>query len=193
GMRTYDYIVAMKEAHQFNVSNPFSDSDFSSDDDISEPDSPTRPIIMSPERIAVRIDTESGLTSNQSFRPSIDPWKLIQMSKEKAFMAKEKAKEKVAKEKQTVEHESLNPLPLEMKRGPLVLPERDLNITPLLPKPSFPGRLSSPRRRFSGSPNQKFRNKFDLKITEVSSDLESYISRQVLCTVLRDESQPSPR
>ncbi|KAK9665834.1 hypothetical protein RND81_14G139700 [Saponaria officinalis] len=214
GMRTYDYILAMREANQFNISELSSDSDLSSDDS-SESASPTRPIVMSqfvcnrqkmiqsPERLTVRIDTDSN--QNQSFRPSIDPWRLIQMSKEKAFIAKEKAKDQLAKEKQIVEHDILNPLPSEMKSGPLVKSQKDLNITglsitPLILKGRFPGsprRFSSPRRRFSGSPaglqNQKYRNNFDLKITEVSRDLESYISRQVLCSVVRDGSEASPR
>jgi len=64
-----------------------------------------------------------------------------------------------------------------------------------------PGRFSSPRRRFSGSssstvpsPKQKYRTNFDLKLTEVSRELESYISRQVLCSVIKqDGSEASPR
>lgn len=45
-MRTYDYILAMREENQFSGLEPLNDSDFSSDDS-SEPASPKRPIVMS--------------------------------------------------------------------------------------------------------------------------------------------------
>ncbi|KAG4917200.1 hypothetical protein JHK87_054757 [Glycine soja] len=69
-----------------------------------------------------------------------------------------------------------------------------------------PGRFSSPRRRFSAgsptvfsssmmaSPHHKYRSSFDLKLTGVSRELETHISRQVLCSVIsKDDSEPSPR
>ena len=44
-MRTYDYILAMKEENQFTV-DPFDDSDMSSDDS-SDFDSPEKPTLLS--------------------------------------------------------------------------------------------------------------------------------------------------
>lgn len=118
------------------------------------------------------------------------------MSKEKALIAAERARERIRQKLPTTEP-TLKPLPLETKQGPLMNPERKKlaipsEMTPVSPKPWFPGspsgRFSSPRRRFSGSPSprpQKYRSNFDLKLTEVSRELETYISRQVLCTVLK--------
>ncbi|KAL6968729.1 protein S-acyltransferase [Sarracenia purpurea var. burkii] len=65
--------------------------------------------------------------------------------------------------------------------------------------------VSSPGRQFSSSPmsmfpnsaatpQHKYRSKFDLKLTEASRELETYISRQVLCSILKkDGSEASPR
>lgn len=138
---------------------------------------------------------------------SIDPWKLLNLSREKALLAAEKARERFMKPK-PVEHDPLKPLPLETKCGPSVNSDKSLGgssgsgSTPLLPKgwlSGSPGRFSSPRRRFSGSgvvpsPKQKYRSNFDLKLTEVSKELETYISRQVLYSVIKqDGSEASPR
>ncbi|XWS36018.1 hypothetical protein CRYUN_Cryun20dG0046100 [Craigia yunnanensis] len=227
GMRTYDYILAMKEENQFPV-DPFDDLDISSDDS-SDFDSPEKPTFMSkficreqrtqnPSRLSIRIDGDhpeaSTLTSKKQggFHVSIDPWKLINLSREKALLAAEKARERLLKQKRAVELDPLKPLPLETKRGPLTNPERNMAnsgtaTTPLISKgglPGSPGRFSSPRRRFSGSPTmfssvmpspkQKYRSNFDLKLTEVSRELETYISRQVLCSVIKkDGSEASPR
>lgn len=165
--------------------------------------------------MSIRID-ENPETSNfikkQGFRASIDPWKLIKMSKEKALQAAEKARERLMKQKPVMENEALQPLPLETKSGPLMNPEKKKTVndhsvlTPLTSKGTFTGsprRLSSPRKRFSSSPTlhsgvmpspkQKYRSNFDLKLTEVSRELETYISRQVLCSVLKkDGSEASP-
>ncbi|CAO2818232.1 unnamed protein product [Amaranthus hypochondriacus] len=220
GMRTYDYILAMREENQFSSLDPLNDSDFSSDDS-SEPASPKRPTIKfqfmckgqsthsSPGRSTVKIDPESGtsiMKQNQHYHASIDPWKLIQMSKEKAMKAAEKAKEK-----QKVEHELLNPLPFEMKNGLLMKPERDMEnpgsgLSPHISKATLSGSprtFSSPRRRFSGSQatlsnagalqNPKYRSSFDLKLTEVSRELEDHISKQALFSVLKDRIEASPR
>ncbi|XP_021770024.1 protein S-acyltransferase 18-like [Chenopodium quinoa] len=213
GMRTYDYILAMRAEHRFSGLESLNDSEFSSDDS-SEPASPKRIILsqfigqksnLSPEQLSVKIDPQSGtsiINQNQHFRASIDPWKLIQMSKEKALKAAEKAKEK-----QMVEHEQLNPLPFEVKKGPLEKPERDQNkTTPLVSiarHPGSPGRFSSPRRRISGSPatlsntaaqpSQIYKSNFDLKLTGVSRELEGYISKQVLCSIVKDGAEASPR
>ncbi|XVF33002.1 hypothetical protein REPUB_Repub17cG0130800 [Reevesia pubescens] len=224
GMRTYDYILAMKEKNQFTV-DPFDESDISSDDS-SDFDSPEKPTFVSrficrgqrtqnPSRLSIDGDPEasSALTSNkQGFHVSIDPWKLISLSREKALLAAEKARERLMKQKPSVELDPLKPLPLETKRGPLMNPEKNMGnsgiaTTPLISKgrlPGSPGRFSSPRRRFSGSPTtfssvlpspkQKYRSSFDLKLTEVSRELETYISRQVLCSVIKkDGSEASPR
>lgn len=222
GMRTYDYILAMREANRFSALDPLNDSEYSSDDS-SEPSSPVKPTVLSqimckgqrknlsPGQLSVKIDPESGtsmVNQNQHFRASLDPWKLIEMSKEKALKAAEKAIEK-----QKIEQEVINPLPFEQKSGPLAKPERDQNntgllMTPIIPKarlPGSPGRFSSPRRRFSGSPatlpdtavvqNQIYKSKFDLSLTGVSRELEGYTSKQVLCSIVKDgaEASPTPR
>uniref|UniRef100_F6HZF8 S-acyltransferase n=1 Tax=Vitis vinifera TaxID=29760 RepID=F6HZF8_VITVI len=227
GMRTYDYILAMREENQPMELDPFNDSDFSSDDS-SEFDSPEKPTFVSrficrgqrmnqnpTRRLSIRIDEDpatSNLIKKQGFRAGIDPWKLIKMSKEKALLAAEKARERLMKQKPVVEHDALQPLPLETKSGPLMNPERKTvndhsSLSPLTSKGTFPGspgRLSSPRKRFSSSPTvlsgvvpspkHKYRSNFDLKLTEVSRELETYISRQVLCSVLKkDGSEASPR
>ncbi|XVF80388.1 hypothetical protein PTKIN_Ptkin15bG0066500 [Pterospermum kingtungense] len=236
GIRTYDYILAMKEENQFPV-DPFDVSDMSSDDS-SDFDSPEKPTFVSrficrgqrtqsPSRLSIRIDgdhpEDSTLTGKkQGFHVSIDPWKLIKLSREKALLAAEKARERLMKQKPAVELDPLKPLPLETKRGPLMNTERNMAnsgtaTTPLISKgklPGSPGRFSSPRRRFSGSlvfrnsnnasptmfssvvpsPKQKYRSNFDLKLTEVSRELETYISRQVLCSVIKkDGTEASPR
>ncbi|KAG1326091.1 protein S-acyltransferase 18 [Cocos nucifera] len=206
GMRTYDYILAMREQSQ--SFDPFEDSDSSSDESIDF-DSPERPTFLSrflcrrhepnqsTRRLSIRIDKESNsASSNKKAEFHIDPWKLIKMSKEKALIAAERARERIRQKLPSTES-TLKPLPLETKQGPLMNPEMNKvaipsEITPVAPKPWFPGspsgRFSSPRRRFSGSPSprpQKYRSNFDLKLTEVSRELETYISRQVLCTVLK--------
>uniref|UniRef100_A0A5B7BJH6 S-acyltransferase n=1 Tax=Davidia involucrata TaxID=16924 RepID=A0A5B7BJH6_DAVIN len=223
GMRTYDYILAMKEENQSMEQELFEDSDFSSDESI-ESDSPEKPAFVSRficrerranqnlPRLSIRIDGDpepSTLTKKQGFRANINPWKLINMSREKVMMAAEKARERIMKEKPMAEHGSIKPLPLETKSGPLMNLDRNMagigsNLTPLISKGKFPGSpgwFSSPRRRFSGSPTMlsgsiaspkhKYRSNFDLKLTEVSRELETYISRQVLCSVLKNESEAS--
>lgn len=46
GIRTYDYIMAMKEENQSTELDPFDDSDFSSDES-TEFDSPEKPTFVS--------------------------------------------------------------------------------------------------------------------------------------------------
>ncbi|XP_022770718.1 protein S-acyltransferase 18-like isoform X2 [Durio zibethinus] len=225
GMRTYDYILALKEENQFTI-DPFENSDISSDDS-SDFDSPEKPTLLSrlicrgqrtqnPSRVSIRIDGDpeaSTLTSKkQGFHVSIDPWKLIYLSREKALLAAEKARERLMKQKPAVELDPLKPLPLETKHGPLINLERNMasgtaTPPPLISKSRLPGSprwFASPRRRFSGSPTmfssvipspkEKYRSNFDLKLTEVSRELETFISRQVLCSVIKkDGSEASPR
>ncbi|KAL5795836.1 hypothetical protein ACOSQ2_000656 [Xanthoceras sorbifolium] len=216
GMRTYDYILAMKEQNQFP---DLDDSDFSSDDS-SDFDSPERPTLVSrficrgqrvnqkAATLSIKIDRDpeaSSITKKQGFRVGIDPWQLIKLSREKALLAAEKARERLMKQKPALEHDSLKPLPLETKCGPLMNPDRNLpntgsGSTPLISigrLPGSPGRFSSPRRRFSvspkrfsgilPSPKQKYKSNFDLKLTEVSREMETYISRQVLCSVMKKD------
>ncbi|KAF5194553.1 S-acyltransferase [Thalictrum thalictroides] len=228
GMRTYDYILAMKEENQSMEMQPLDDLDFSSDDS-SDFDSPEKPKFISRficggrkssqelTRLSIRIDNEpapSTLKKKPGFRASINPWTLIKMSREKALMAAEIAKERLAKQKPAVENESLKPLPLETKCGPMMMnPEKNMayatgsGTTPLMSKGWFQGSppvFSSPRRRFSGSPTmfpsallsaqQNYRSSFDLKLTEVSRELENYISKQVVCSVLKkdgDDASPA--
>ncbi|XP_059659282.1 protein S-acyltransferase 18 [Cornus florida] len=232
GMRTYDYILAMKEENRSVELEPFEYSDFSSDlssDESIDSDSPEKPTFVSrficrehrinqnPPRLSIRIDGEpdpSSSSKKQGLHASIDPWKLINMSREKALMQAQKARERIMKQKPVTESDSLKPLPLETKRGPLINQDRNVagmgsGLTPLICKargvPGSPGRCSSPRRRFSSSPRMfstcsvaspknKYKSNFDLKLTEVSRELETYISRQVLCSILKkDGSEASPR
>lgn len=165
--------------------------------------------------MSIRIDGDpdpSPLTKKQGFHVSINPWKLIKLSRDKALLAAEKARERLMKQKPVLEHDPMHPLPLETKSGPIMYPDRNLSntgsgSTPLISigrVPGSPRRFSSPRRRFSVSPNrfsgvapspkQKYRSNFDLKLTEVSRELETYISRQVLCSVIKkDGCEASPR
>ncbi|KAI3876853.1 hypothetical protein MKX03_009488 [Papaver bracteatum] len=155
GMRTYDYILELKEANE--SIDPFSDSGFSSDDR-SYFYSPEKPTFIfrfvcdghkAPARLSIRIDGEpnpSALNKKPGFRANIDPWKLIKMSSEKALLVAEKTRERIMKQTSMKELESLKPLPLEMKSGPLMMnPEKknmdstDSGITPLVTKGWFPG------------------------------------------------------
>ena len=135
--------------------------------------------------MSIRIDGDpeaSTLTSKkQGFHVNIDPWKLLNLSREKALLAAEKARERFMKQKPAMELDPLKPLPLETKPGPLMKLEINMANSgtaamPLISKgglPGSPGRFSSPRRRFSGShimlssfmpsPKQKYRSNFDLK------------------------------
>ncbi|XP_039007491.1 protein S-acyltransferase 18-like [Hibiscus syriacus] len=221
GMRTYDYIMAMKEEENQFTLDPFEESDVSWDDS-SDLDSPEKPSFISrficrgqgtqnSSRLSIRIDGDpepSTLTSKkQGFHVSIGPWKLISLSRDKAILAAEKARERLRMQKPEVELDPLKPLPLETKRGPLLNPERNMansGTTPLISKAKLPGSpvgLTSPRRRFSGSPTMfssvmpsPKQSNFDMKLTKVSRELETYISRQVLCSVIKkDGSEASPR
>ncbi|KAK7344332.1 hypothetical protein VNO77_13807 [Canavalia gladiata] len=224
GMRTYDYILAMREENQDMELESLDDSDFSSDDSFDF-DSPEKPTLMSrflckgnqgSPRLSIRIEGEtepSPLIKTKKFHVSINPWKLIKMTREKALLAAEKARERLMKEKPMGEPNSLKPLPLETKCGPLMNPDKNMDTegfgsTSSIAKgrlPGSPGRFSSPRRRFSAgsptvfsssmmaSPRHKYRSSFDLKLTGVSRELDTHISRQVLCSVIsKDDSEPSP-
>lgn len=167
--------------------------------------------LQNTQRLSIRIEKDSvSSTANKNAEIQIDPWKLIKMSKEKTLIAAERAREKMRQKLSPkiagLSISPLKPLPLEMKHGPLTNEEtrkkvvRDL--TPVISRSWFsvsPNKhLSSPRRRFSGSPSprpQKFRNSFDPKLTQISRELETYISKQVLCSVLKqgeEDHQPSP-
>ncbi|KAL8054548.1 hypothetical protein ABFX02_04G001000 [Erythranthe guttata] len=229
GISTYDYILAMKEENQSMEIESLEDSDLSSDDDnddegYSDWDSPEKkPTFISriiackdgknPEKLAIRIDGEAAEESSlsdvsnkkQGFRASIDPWKLINLSREKALLAREK----LLKQKPIVDSDPLKPLPLEIKSGPLMkLDNKDREAAGfgLIAKGvAVRGQFSSsPRRRLSSSPkpqhhhaiitsvpspkHNRYRSDFDLKLTQVSRELETYISRQVLCSVLKNDS-----
>ncbi|KAK4486695.1 hypothetical protein RD792_006755 [Penstemon davidsonii] len=223
GISTYDYILAMKEENQSMELESLEDSDSSSDES-DESDSPEKPApfisriickegkINNPQKLVIRIDGKSDSstpTKKQGFRASIDPWKLLNLSREKALLAAERAREKLVGHRQE-SGDPLKPLPLETKSGLLMKPDNKmdyLSLTPMISKSvvlSSPGRFSSPRRRLSGSPIRQpgwvpspkhtHRSDFDLKLTQVSREMETYISRQVLCSVLKnDGSEASPR
>lgn len=172
---------------------------------------------QSSPRLSIKIerDTEpSPLINTKRFHVSINPWKLIKLTSEKAIIATEKARERLVRERPTREHSSLRPLPLETKRGPLMNVDQNIGnegtgSTPFITKGKLhvsPVSLSSPRRRFSAgsstvfsssiiaSPQHKYRSSFDLKLTGVSRELETHISRQVLCSVMsKDGSEVSPK
>ncbi|XP_022945522.1 protein S-acyltransferase 18-like isoform X3 [Cucurbita moschata] len=240
GMRTYDYILAMKEESQFIIDDDDSfdeNSDYSSDDDFDLPEK--KPTFVSrfitcqggrvkedSTQLSRKIDAnpQSTSTVKQDLRISIDPWKLITLSTDKALAAAERAKERL----KISNHDYLKPLPLETKSG--LQNNSNTNTSncdnidgrgswgnakgELLPKAKgrvptgSPGSFSSPRKRCSGSPttvpapdttasispkHRKYRSNFDLKLTEVSKELETYISRQVLCSIIKEESMVSPR
>ncbi|XP_023542115.1 protein S-acyltransferase 18-like isoform X1 [Cucurbita pepo subsp. pepo] len=239
GMRTYDYILAMKEESQFIIDDDSFDenSDFSSDDEFDLPEK--KPTFVSrfitcqggrvkedSTQLSIKIDAnpQSTSTVKQDLRISIDPWKLITLSTDKALAAAERAKERL----KISNHDYLKPLPLETKSG--LQNNSNTNTSncdnidgrgswgnakgELLPKAKgrvptgSPGSFSSPRKRCSGSPttvpapdttasispkHRKYRSNFDLKLTEVSKELETYISRQVLCSIIKEESMVSPR
>ncbi|VFQ74611.1 unnamed protein product [Cuscuta campestris] len=212
GMRTYDYILAMKEENQSMELESFEDSESSSDEsiDFGSPEekqpftsqlkcSGGRRKTQSPHRLSIRIDGESEsskLMKKLGSRESIDPWKLIRMSKEKALQAAAKARERLVMNQKELGDDghplNLKPLPLETKRGPLMQNDKD-GITPII---ISNGQFSSPRRRFSYSPTlltpkQRYRSNFDLKLTQVSTQLETYISRQALSSVLTKDGTPS--
>ncbi|KAI5674849.1 hypothetical protein M9H77_05799 [Catharanthus roseus] len=231
GMRTYDYILALRDENQFMELDSLEDSDYSSDESINST-SPEKPRFISrfirragmnqnSQRLSIRIDGETeSLSKKQGFQVSINPWKLITMSSEKALLAASNAKERLLKQKDmmVVQHDSLKPLPLETKSGPLMKPPDSsadavgiaLTQVPAkeerLPAAGSPGKFSSPRRRFScsptlphpasmaSSPKHRYRSNFDLKLTQVSRELETYISRQVLCSIMRkDVREESPK
>lgn len=150
--------------------------------------------LQSWKRLSIRIDGDSEAKESAAknlFRVSINPWTLIKMSEQKALRSAAKAKERMAKGKERVGHEatrsmSMQPLSTETKHGPSTM-------TAVVAKS---GKLSSPRRRISGSPTllnpspkakQSYRTNFDLKLTQVSQELETYISRQALCSVLTNK------
>ncbi|KAG6573615.1 Protein S-acyltransferase 18, partial [Cucurbita argyrosperma subsp. sororia] len=174
-------------------------------------------------QLSIKIDAnpQSTSTVKRDLPISIDPWKLITLSTDKALAAAERAKERL----QISNHDYLKPLPLETKSG--LQNNSNTNTSncdrrgswgnakgELLPKAKgrvptgSPGSFSSPRKRCSGSPttvpapdttasispkHRKYRSNFDLKLTEVSKELETYISRQVLCSIIKEESMVSPR
>ncbi|KAE8809826.1 putative S-acyltransferase [Hordeum vulgare] len=217
GMRTYDYILAMREAAQ--AYDPFDDSDFSSDESIDF-DSPERPSFLSrilcrkdemnesTRRLSIRIDEkEANDATRRKDDVPINPWTLITMNKDKAMAAAERARERIRQKLPSTAISPMKPLPLETKRGPLNQERRSImtgkenqerrpimtgkEIVPVLTKSWLSGsptaRLSSPRRRFSGSSSpkpQRCRANFDLRLTEVSRELDTHVSKQVMCSVV---------
>jgi palmitoyltransferase ZDHHC1/11 len=138
--------------------------------------------IQSEKRLSIKIEkmpnnNENEKSSNKNTNYEINPWKLARMSREKALDAAERARERMR---------VLKPLAVETKQGLLMTPQPQL-----LQK----SHLSSPRRRFSGSSSpkpQKYRTNFDLKLLEVSGEMDSHISKQVLISVLPNGGEASP-
>jgi len=148
---------------------------------------------QSARKLSIRIESDKMDASGRKDNIQINPWTLIKMSKEKAMAAAERARERI---RQKLPISPMKPLPVETKRGPLN-PERKhittgKEIVPAFTKSWLSGsptavRISSPRRRFSGSSSpkpQRYRSNFDLRLAEVSRELETHISKQVLCSVV---------
>ncbi|XP_078436328.1 DHHC-type zinc finger family protein [Wolffia australiana] len=194
GMRTYDYILAMRHQNQLSDSD---DLDYSSDededdvsidfsDDLDKPSRASRLFRCHINHSSYRSKAEEKSTeksmekSTIMVKPdiSIDPWNLIRMSRDRAMAAAERARERMKRDSAAMSPPK--PLPGETKKGPFV------KMGPYL----------SPRRRFSSSPSPKqkerFRGSFDLRLMEVSGELETYISRQVVCSVLSRSEEDSP-
>ncbi|AQK74335.1 Protein S-acyltransferase 18 [Zea mays] len=199
GMRTYDYILAMREAGA--AFDPFEDSDSDESIDFDSPEKPSffsrvfcrkDEVNESARKLSIRVESDQMDASGRKDDIQINPWTLIKMSKEKAMAAAERARERI---RQKLPTSPMKPLPVETKRGPLN-PERKhittgKEIVPVFTKSwlsvSPTARISSPRRRFSGSSSpkpQRYRSNFDLRLAEVSRDLETHISKQVLCSVV---------
>ncbi|XP_047328416.1 protein S-acyltransferase 18 [Impatiens glandulifera] len=235
GMRTYEYVMAMREENLSSMneiesssdeSDFLSDYDDDEDDDVHSMISDSSPKKSSPffsrfickggkepsSRLSIRIDGGGGGEGTEKktkgFRAGINPWKLISMSKDKAVLAAQKAKERLMNSNNKEEDETPKPLPLETKSGPLSdssFPSSSSSgTTPLISKiraPKSPRRLSSPRRRFSNSfgnplpppassgltPKERYKSNFDLKLTEVSKEMELYISKQVVYSVIKKD------
>ncbi|KAL6008875.1 hypothetical protein ACLOJK_022101 [Asimina triloba] len=169
-------------------------------------------------KLSIRVERETGASSMASkkpdFRAGINPWKLIKMSTEKALLAAEKARDRIARRALPAAESdpalSLKPLPSETKRGPApTIEAKNVGSMADMATPiskgwigNAPGRFLSPRRRFSGSPTkalavspsprQNYRSSFDLKLTSMSRELDTYISRQVLSSVLKQGEEESP-
>lgn len=148
---------------------------------------------QSTRKLSIRIESDKMDVSGRKDDIQINPWTLIKMSKEKALTAAERARERI---RQKLPTSPMKPLPVETKRGPLN-PERKhittgKEIVPVFTKSWLSGSpttvgISSPRRRFSGSSSpkpQRYRSNFDLRLAEVPRELETHISKQVLCAVV---------
>ncbi|XP_051141863.1 protein S-acyltransferase 18 [Andrographis paniculata] len=222
GITTYDYILAMKEANQSMEMESFEDSDFTSDDDDDDDEnevapnsvfSPEQPAFISriickqgkiqqnPQKLSIMIDREPNSSNNkkEGFRASIDPWKLIKLTREKALVAREKRAES---------DDPLKPLQREIRSGPLAMkPDSNegaanaLSLTP--PFISTGGRLlnppllfSSPRRRLSSSPTllralqQQRRHASGVPLSkhEYRSDLDLKLAGELETTFLSSSS-----
>ncbi|KAL6515875.1 hypothetical protein OROGR_019180 [Orobanche gracilis] len=232
GISTYDYILAMKEENMsMELESSLEDSSDDDDDEEDITDSPQKSAgcilqitcIQNPQKLAIRIDGDADSSSilnkkrQNGFRASIDPWKLINLSREKALTAAEKAREKLRGQ--------LKPLPLETRSGPHMKSDIDLvaaaskglGLTPSVAKGML---LNSPRQISSSSPrrrgltcsppvlqqhvnsvppspkhgNTRYRSDFDSKLTQFSREGNTCISKQVLCSVWKNEGhQSSPR
>ncbi|WVZ89596.1 hypothetical protein U9M48_035976 [Paspalum notatum var. saurae] len=204
GMRTYDYILAMREAGA--VFDPFEDSDSDGSLDLDSPEKPSflsrvfcrkDEVHESTRKLSIRIESNQMGTSGRKDDIEINPWTLIQMSKEKAMASAERARERI---RQRLATSPMKPLPVETKRGPLNLDRKHIttrkDIVPVFTKSwlsvSPTTRISSPRRRFSGSSSpkpQRYCSNFDLRLAEVSRELETHISKQVLCSVVMKDNE----
>lgn len=176
GIKTYDYILAMREKREREV-DLFQDSSDSEMEEITD---------------TVALERRHSIITIQETQPTIvqlppiaknkvgiNPWRLLNLSKEKLLLAAHNAREKIT----TTDNAGLKIGPLEEINSTLA----DFQPQTLVAQPNW--QISSPRRRFSGS----LSNNFDLnKLTDVSRELETHIethiSRHLLCSVLNQTS-----
>ncbi|CAA3010447.1 S-acyltransferase 18 [Olea europaea subsp. europaea] len=113
----------MKEENESMELESLEDSNLPSEDESIANDSPKKsPFILQFICKEGRMDQKK-----QGFRASIDPWKLINVSREKALLAAEKANERLGKQKEMlVESDPIKPLPLELKSGSLMKPDKNI-------------------------------------------------------------------
>ncbi|EPS66612.1 hypothetical protein M569_08164, partial [Genlisea aurea] len=181
GISTYDFILAMKEENkslgfESSLEEESPSSSSSSDVEEDEDEAPEKSLSSSSWRMMTACKSERTMSGEKKKKKkvvvSIDPWKLSKLEKRDPLKPL--------------------PLPLEMKSGLLIKPDGcdgGGGDSCLNSSSSSPGRFSSPRKRVSSSPKEKYKNDFDLKLTRVSREMETHISRQLLTCVLKKQQQ----
>ncbi|KAI4384907.1 hypothetical protein MLD38_002992 [Melastoma candidum] len=207
GMRTYDYILAMREGRTLDLDQ----SDESDSDDSLDYSPPEKSSLMSrlkcnrsslnqDSRVSVKIDRDPGLLSSTRkdgfIHVGINPWKLLKLSKEKALLAADRARERLLNQKPPVKNENLQEQP---KADSTANQDKDkatviTGLSPLISKgiiPGSAGHFPSPRRRLSGIMASPKRYKSSLDVTSLENH---YASIQVLSSAMKmEETEAIPR